>query len=95
MKEYYVYIVSSISWILYVWMTNNLKRRIYEHKNELVEWFTKKYKCHKLVYYETWNEVEYVIKKEKQLKKWNRKKKETLINSFNSDWKDLYWEICG
>ena len=93
MKEYYVYIVSSITWTLYIGMTNNLKRRIYEHKNSLIDWFTKKYRCHKLVYYEVWNEVEYVIKREKQIKKWNRSKKETLISSFNSGWVDLYDDI--
>ncbi len=93
MKEYYIYIVSSNSWVLYVGMTNNFKRRIYEHKNSLIEWFTKKYKYNKLVYYELWNEVEYVIKREKQIKKRNRTKKETLIDSFYPNWKDLYEEI--
>ncbi len=93
MKEYCLYIVASDSWVLYVGMTNNLKRRIYENKNSLIEWFTKKYKCSKLVYYELWNEVDYVIKREKQIKKRNITKKETLINSFNPNWKDLYEEI--
>jgi putative endonuclease len=93
MKEYYIYIVASESGTLYIGMTNNLKRRIYEHKKWLADWFTKKYWCNKLIYYEYWNEVEYVILREKQVKNWNRKKKEYLIKLFNPVWKDLYDEI--
>ena len=93
MKEYYVYIVASDSGTIYIGMTNNLKRRIYEHKKWLVDWFTKKYWCNKLIYYESWNEIEYVILREKQIKNWNRKKKEYLIKLFNPVWKDLYDEI--
>ncbi len=93
MNEYYVYIMASESGTLYVGMTNNLKRRIYEHKNWLVDWFTKKYWCNKLIYYESWNEIEYVILREKQIKNWNRKKKEYLIKLFNPIWKDLEKEI--
>lgn len=52
MKEYYVYILASEAWTLYIWVTNDLKRRIFEHKNELLEWFSKKYWCKKLVYFE-------------------------------------------
>jgi len=93
MKEYYIYIVSSDSWTLYIWMTNNLKRRIYEHKEWIMEWFTKKYWCTRLVYYEVWSDIEYVIQREKQMKKWNRSKKEKLIKTINPWWKDLYDEI--
>ncbi len=93
MKNYYVYIVASDTWTLYIGMTNNLKRRIYEHKNWLVEWFTKKYSCHKLVYYEISNDVESIILREKQIKKRNRKKKETLILTLNPSWVDLYDDI--
>lgn len=93
MNVYYVYIMASESGTLYVGMTNNLKRRVCEHRNWLVDWFTKKYGCHKLIYYESWNEIEYVILREKQIKNWNRKKKEKLIKLFNPIWKDLYDEI--
>ena len=93
MKIYFVYILASESRVLYVGMTNNLKRRIYEHKNSLIDWFTKKYKCNKLVYFEQWNHVESAIAREKQLKKRNRTKKERLISSFNPEWEDLYESI--
>lgn len=90
MKEYYIYIIASESWTLYVWMTNNLKRRIYEHKNWIIDGFTKKYSCKKLIYYEIGDDIEYVIQREKQLKKRNREKKEKLIKSFNPKREDLY-----
>ena len=93
MKEYYIYIMSSDTWTLYIGMTNNLKRRIYEHKEWTIDWFTKKYSCKKLVYYEIWNEVEFVINREKQLKKRNREKKEFLIKEFNPTRKDLYDDV--
>ena len=93
MNEYYVYMMASESGTLCVGMTNNLKRRTYEHKIWLVDWFTKKYWCHKLIYYESWNEIEYMILREKQIKNWNRKKKENLIKLFNPIWKDLGKEI--
>ncbi|HKL44341.1 MAG TPA: GIY-YIG nuclease family protein [Candidatus Absconditabacterales bacterium] len=93
MNEYYVYMMASESGTLYVGMTNNLKRRTYEHKIGLVDGFTKKYGCHKLIYYESGNEIEYMILREKQIKNWNRKKKENLIKLFNPIWKDLGKEI--
>lgn len=89
MKSYFIYILSSESWTLYIWVTNYLERRIYEHKNELMEWFTKKYWCKKLVYFEEYNEVELAINREKQLKKRNRTKKENLIKTINPWRKDL------
>jgi len=70
-------------------MTNNLEKRVYEHKNEILDWFTKKYSCKKLVYFEVWNNVNSVIEREKQLKKWSRKKKLELIYKDNPNLIDL------
>ena len=70
-------------------MTNNLKRRLYEHKNELIDGFTKKYHAHKLVYYEYYSDPTTAIKREKQLKKWIRQKKNALVDAVNPDWDDL------
>lgn len=87
---YYVYILSN--WndsVLYIGVTGNLPRRLYEHKNGLVEGFTKKYHVHKLVYFEDTNDVYSAISREKQLKKWNRSKKNVLISRMNPQWKDL------
>ena len=91
---YYVYIMSN-KWnkVLYVGVTNNLIRRVYEHKNKLVKGFTSKYNVNKLVYYESTNESIVAIEREKQIKGYKRIKKDTLINSQNPDWKDLYEEI--
>lgn len=71
-------------------MTNNLMRRIWEHKSQLIEGFTKKYNVDKLVYFESFNNPEEAIKREKQLKAGSRKKKIDLINDKNPEWKDLY-----
>ncbi|MBQ8283595.1 MAG: GIY-YIG nuclease family protein [Clostridia bacterium] len=88
--QYYVYILTNKSnSVLYIGMTNDLIRRLYEHKEKLIEGFTKRYNIDKLVYYETTNEVEVAIEREKQLKKWSRKKKEWLIQINNPDWLDL------
>lgn len=90
MKNYYVYILTNKSdKVIYIGITNNLDRRIYEHKNKLVEGFTKKYNVKKLIYYEQTNDVEAAIAREKQLKGWIRKKKNNLVETMNSDWKDL------
>jgi putative endonuclease len=70
-------------------MTNNLYRRIFEHKNDLIEGFTRQYKCHRLVYYESFDDVNKAIDREKQLKRWNRTKKEWLIGQRNLTWEDL------
>jgi len=88
-NNYYLYIMSSISGILYVWMTNDLLRRVYEHKNWILDWFTKKYNCKKLVYYENSNDINEIIKREKQLKKWSRVKKIELIKTINKNFLDL------
>ena len=87
---YYVYLPTN--WnnkILYTGMTNNLERRLYEHKNQLVEGFTKKYNVHKLVYFDSTLDVNAAIAREKQIKGWTRKKKNELIESFNPNWEDL------
>lgn len=92
--EFYVYIMASASRTLYVGFSNSLERRVSEHKQDLFEGFTKKYQCHSLVYYETYNDVQVAIAREKQLKRWRREKKVALINSVNPQWKDLSeeWE---
>jgi putative endonuclease len=90
-KYYYVYILSNkYNNVLYVGITNDLIRRVYEHKNKLVEGFTEKYNVDKLVYYELFNDAINAITREKKLKGYSRKKKVELINSFNPEWNDLY-----
>jgi putative endonuclease len=90
-KYYYVYILSNkYNNVIYVGITNDLIRRVYEHKNKLIEGFTEKYNVDKLVYYELFNDPINAITREKQLKGYSRKKKVELINSFNPEWKDLY-----
>ena len=81
---------------MYVGMTNNIKRRLYEHKNKLVPGFTAKYNVHKLVYYESYNDVNQAIRREKVLKRWLRIKKNALVASVNPEWNDLSleWEPC-
>jgi len=87
----YVYILASKkNWTLYIGVTNNLERRIYEHKEWLIDWFTKKYGVKKLVYYEQHDDIKDAIYKEKQLKKRNRSWKIELIEKENSKWNDLY-----
>ena len=87
---YYVYILSNWSDnVLYIGVTNNLPRRLYEHKNHLVKGFTQKYNVHKLVYFEHTGDVRAALEREKQLKGWTRIKKHTLINQMNPEWKDL------
>jgi len=81
--------MSSTRGTIYIGMTNDLARRIYEHKNELVAGFTKKYKCKMLVYWELSPDVGSVIEREKQLKRWSRAKKIELIKKFNPSWQDL------
>ena len=88
-KDYYVYIMASKTGTLYIGVTNNLTRRIYEHKNDLIDGFSKKYFCHKLVYCERYTDINVAISREKQLKKWRREKKENLIKTMNPSWKDL------
>jgi putative endonuclease len=87
--NYFVYMIASISRVLYIGMTNNLHRRVSEHKNDLIDGFTRTYKCHRLVYYESFDDVANAIDREKQLKRWNRTKKEWLISHKNPTWEDL------
>lgn len=94
MKKYFVYILANYNnTVLYVGMTNDLVRRVYEHKNKLVKGFTEKYNVNKLVYFEQCNDSLVAIKREKQLKAGSRKKKIDLIVEQNPSFNDLYDEI--
>jgi putative endonuclease len=94
LKYYYIYILASQrNGTLYIGVTNDLIRRIYEHKNGLVDGFTRKYNVKMLVYYEQTENIESAILREKQLKAWHRSWKIRLIESTNPEWKDLYNEI--
>ena len=89
MDQYYVYILANRSGTLYVGVTNDLQRRLYEHKHKLVPGFTNRYNIDRLVCYETTPDVRAAIAREKQIKRWWREKKVALIESKNRDWKDL------
>ena len=90
-RQYYVYILASkIGGTLYIGVTNNLIRSIYEHRQKLVDGFTKRYDVAKLVYYEIHSDIEAAITREKQMKKWNRTWKVRLIEESNPNWDDLY-----
>ena len=90
---YYVYIMTNkYNNVVYTGVTNNLERRVYEHKNKLVEGFTKKYRVNKLVYFEETTDIKSAIAREKQIKGWKRYKKDQLVNSINPQWKDLSLE---
>ncbi|MBR6663690.1 MAG: GIY-YIG nuclease family protein [Alphaproteobacteria bacterium] len=94
MKSYYVYIMSNQSnSVLYIGVTNDLIRRVYEHKNKLIEGFTKRYNLNKLVYFECVENVNVAIAREKQLKGWRRSKKDALIRQMNSQLEDLSEQI--
>ena len=91
--QYYVYMLTN--WddsVIYIGFTNDLERRLYEHRNHLVDGYTKKYNVHKLVYYEYTNDVYAAMEREKQLKRWTRKKKNALVQKMNPEWKDLSLE---
>ena len=88
--QYYVYILTNkTNYVTYIGVTNDLKRRVYQHKNDLIEGYTKKYRVHKLVYYEYSTDVRAAIEREKQLKGWTRAKKIELVNTMNPSWRDL------
>jgi len=90
-KNYYVYILTNKSnRVLYIGVTNNLKRRVLEHKSKVNKGFTYRYNVDKLVYYECFTNILEAIKREKRMKKWNRQWKDELITGFNSEWLDLY-----
>ena len=87
---YYVYILTNkTNQVLYIGVTNNLQRRMAEHKNEEIDGFTKRYHLHKLVFFEEFSDINEAINWEKRLKQWTRAKKNTLIESKNPQWKDL------
>ena len=92
-QYYFVYIMTNKSQTLYTGVTNNLLKRVYQHKNKLIDGFTKKYNITILIYYETHEDLRAAIAREKQIKGWLRKKKIALIASMNPEWKDLYSEL--
>ena len=91
-RQYYVYILTNRVRTLYVGVTNDLERRMYEHRNKLVPGFTRRYNVTWLAYYEQTSDVESAIAREKQIKGWRRSKKVALIDSSNPRWKDLSLE---
>jgi len=94
-KQYYVYILASkIGGTLYIGVTSNLVRRVYEHREKFVEGFTKQHDVTRLVYYEVHSDIEAAITREKQMKKWNRAWKIRLIEEDNPNWDDLYKQIA-
>ena len=95
--QYYVYIlVNSTNVAMYIGVTNDLVRRVYEHKHAMdSDSFTAKYKVHKLVYFEQTSDVKAALEREKQLKHWRRSKKNALVNAANPHWRDLYPMILG
>ena len=95
-KQYYVYIMANVARTLYVGGTNNLERRVYEHKMKLIPGFTSRYDLTTLVYYESTVDINAALLREKQIKGWLRKKKITLIESVNPKWNDLSkeWTDC-
>ena len=90
MKNSYVYLLTNKNKsVIYIGVTSNLLKRIYQHKTKYYKGFTSKYNCDKLVYFEEFTDINQAISREKQLKAGNRKRKEDLINSINPEWKDL------
>lgn len=88
-KQYYVYIMTNRSRTLYVGMTNNIKQRVHQHKNKLVDGFTERYNIDRLLYFESFGDVYSAIAREKTIKGWLREKKIELINSHNPEWQDI------
>ena len=89
-KTYYVYLLTN--WnnkVLYIGVTNNLQRRLYEHQHKLIKGSTEKYNLNKLVYFEQTNDIHTAITREKEIKKWRREKKNNLVESKNKTWQDL------
>ncbi len=96
MNTYYLYILASKkNGTLYVGVTSNLLKRIYEHKTKIIEGFTKEHSVDKLIYFEVTHDVEAAINREKQIKSWNRAWKIRLIKKSNPDWEDLYYKLIG
>jgi putative endonuclease len=94
-KNYYVYITASVSRVLYIGVTSDLLKRIHQHKEGVVEGFTKSYRADRLVHFEETSDVHAAIAREKQLKGWRREKKVTLIETMNPKWNDLYLDLTG
>ena len=93
-RQYYIYIMTNKgNTAVYTGVTSSLKRRVYEHKEKLVDGFTKKYNITKLVYYEVFEDIENAILREKKIKGGSRRKKIELVNSMNKEWRDLYEEL--
>ena len=93
-KQYYVYIMTNKgNRVLYTGVTNNLIRRVYEHREKLIKGFTKRYNVNKLVYYEICRDVKNAILREKQIKGGSRAKKIELVNKMNPDWRDLFHSL--
>jgi len=93
-KQYYIYIMATKrDGMLYIGVTSDLIKRVYEHKNDMVDGFTHKYHIHSLVYFEITEDVNSAISREKQLKKWNRAWKIALIEKNNPEWRDLYYDL--
>lgn len=95
--NYYVYILASATnYTVYIGVTNDLLRRVYEHREHLdPDSFTSQYIVHKLVYFEQTNDIKTALEREKQLKGWRRSKKNALIETMNPEWKDLYPDLLG
>jgi putative endonuclease len=89
MKQYYIYIMTNSSRTLYTGVTDDLVRRVYEHKNKLIKGFTQKYNITRLIYYEITSDIQAAIQREKQIKGWLRRKKIALIEAANPEWEDL------
>jgi len=93
-KCYFVYMVTNKNnRVLYTGMTNNLKRRVFEHNEKINNGFTSLYNANKLVYYEVFDDVNLAIKREKQIKDWRREKKNMLVDLLNADWGDISGEL--
>jgi len=93
-RHYYIYLMTNEgNTVIYTGVTNDLKRRVYEHKEKLAEGFTKRYNITKLVYYEVFEDVENAILREKQIKGGSKQKKVELIHGMNEEWQDLYEEL--
>ncbi|HAB54467.1 MAG: hypothetical protein A2315_17225 [Ignavibacteria bacterium RIFOXYB2_FULL_35_12] len=93
-EQFFIYILTN--WnnkVIYTGVTNNLVRRIYEHRNKVIDGFTKKYNLSKLVYFEPTHDIISAINREKEIKKWRREKKNKLVESMNPSWKDLANEL--
>ena len=95
-KTYYIYIITNKPHgVLYIGVTNNLLNRINQHRQKILDGFSKKYNLTRLVYYEIFDDIEVAISREKQLKKWKRQWKINLINETNPTWRDLFFDILN